>query len=286
MASLVRYVANMLIIFGSPRSGTTLLAATLNKHSRITIRRESDFLVPAAFVIDRMQSPQIGRSLLKQMIPNTSYYPTSLGQFLSADEISAIVDRTPYQFADLAVAIYAELAARAGKTIAGDKSPNDLMFIRMLDQMGLLAHPAVRIIHLVRDVRDVMLSLREVNWVPSGIEDYFPRIWCDSNLYLQEAARRHAARYHFLRYEDLVRAPAERIEEVCRFLGLAFEPEILDPDDRDVDYKQMTHHANLARPFLAARAFVWQQGIDSDLRRSCEEQASEGLRRFDYPFDS
>ncbi|HZZ43042.1 MAG TPA: sulfotransferase [Tepidisphaeraceae bacterium] len=275
----------MLIIFGSPRSGTTLLASTLNKHSRISIQRESDFLVPAAYLIHRISDEKIGRVLLQAMIPNTRYFPTSLGQYLSAEDISGIVERSPYQFADLAVALYAEKARRAGKIIGGDKSPNDLMSIQILDRMALLAHPDVRVIHLVRDVRDVMLSLRMMNWAQPGTEDYFPRIWCNSNLHLQCIMQKHASRYYLLRYEDLVRAPQEQLQEICQFLNVEFEPEILDSNDRNIGYEQMEDHANLSQPFLSDRAFAWKKKIDDVLRRQCDEQAGEALRRFNYEFE-
>jgi hypothetical protein len=44
----------MLFVFGSPRSGTTLLAQILNSHPEIVVPHETDFIIPFVFVFDRI----------------------------------------------------------------------------------------------------------------------------------------------------------------------------------------------------------------------------------------
>ena len=38
----------MFIIFGSPRSGTTLLASSLDQNDQLVVLDESDFIIPMA----------------------------------------------------------------------------------------------------------------------------------------------------------------------------------------------------------------------------------------------
>ncbi|HZF08613.1 MAG TPA: amino acid adenylation domain-containing protein [Thermoanaerobaculia bacterium] len=55
-------------------------------------------------------------------------------------------------------------------------------------------------------------------------------VWClcHENI-LEHLALVPASRQHTLRFEDLVRDPRRAMEELCRFLGLAFDPAMLSP---------------------------------------------------------
>src|SRR5690606_3287517 len=50
-----------------------------------------------------------------------------------------------------------------GKTIAGDKDPRNLDFIKSINE----SFPDARIIHIIRDPRDVVLSRTKADWSKS-----------------------------------------------------------------------------------------------------------------------
>jgi hypothetical protein len=270
----------MFFVFGSPRSGTTLLATALGQHSAIVIPDETDVLLPLAFVFDRVTDPEIGRSLLRQLIPATARFAPSLGEYLTPRDVADIVDRSPYEARGLVNELYACVARRSGARLAGDKSPNDLAFARMLVKTGIVG-PGVKVIHLVRDVRAVLLSLRTTGWLAEP-ERTFPRIWASSNLYLHAVCTPNRDDYLFLRYEDLVADPRGVITEILAFLGLSFEAATLDRHGRGRRHRGLAHHANLEQPVLPERADAWRTVIGDDLKRECERQAREALERFGY----
>jgi hypothetical protein len=270
----------MFFIFGTARSGTTLLAQCLNAHPAIVVPHETDFLVPMAFIQDRVRDPAIGRRLIADLIPNTSAFAASLGEYLDADTVKSIVAAAEYHPGAIANALYAAVAGRAGACLAGDKSPNDLNFVRILVKTGTIG-PGTRVIHLVRDIRDVMVSLGETGW-GADLEQYFPRQWSNSNLYVHGHFRERSGQYLLVRYEDLVTRPEQELERACAFLGVPFSAEMLEADRRrHPRYRDMPFHENLSQPISTAGIGRYKATAAS-LRSSQETQAGEALRVFGY----
>ena len=268
----------MFFIFGSPRSGTTLLALSLNAHPDIVIPHETDFIIPAAFVFDRLADVNTRREILKPLITRASAF-SSLSEYLTAAEICAIIDAGATTLSGLLADIYAALARKAGARLAGDKSPNDLGFLRILiKNHGIV--PGVKIIHIVRDVRDVVSSLMERGWVPQ-IESYFPRAWSGSNLYLHSLFC-NDDNYHLVRFEDLAGNPAKILTGVCRHLGVEFLPQMLDPQGRHPRYKGLPQHQHLYEPISTATVGYFRDKINPALVALCEAQSREAMAVFGY----
>ena len=81
----------MFIIFGSPRSGTTLLASSLDQNDQLVVLDESDFIIPMAFILDRVKNERVGRRLIAEVIAQTQRFPDTLGRFLQQTEIAGIL---------------------------------------------------------------------------------------------------------------------------------------------------------------------------------------------------
>lgn len=275
----------MFFIFGTPRSGTTLLAQVLNAHPDIAVPHETDFIVPLGFLCDRIADPAIGRRLAADLIIHGGAFAASLGEFLAESEIRELIETTDYHPAAILDALYGAVARKAGKAIAGDKSPNDLNFVRILHKTGALAAPT-RVLHLVRDVRDVLASLQRTGWAPD-MEGYFARQWSHNNLYLHGALHEQPGRYLLLRYEDLVAQPEASVERACGLLGVAFDPAMLVPAARaNPRYRDMPHHARLQQPITSDSIGKHRQALQPALLRACERQAGEALLFFGYSVSS
>ena len=112
--------------------------------------------------------------------------------------------------------MYLAYAHHHGKPRAGDKTPRNVLHVEQL----ATALPESRFVHLVRDGRDVVPSVREhllgPESLPAAIDYWRDRV---------TAGRRAGAalgpgRYLEIRYEELVADPAPVLRRVCRFLGL------------------------------------------------------------------
>lgn len=270
----------MFFIFGSPRSGTTLLAQCLNSHSDILVPHETDFIIPLAFLFDRIHDPNVGREMLIQLITNTVAYPGSLGEYLRPKQIAEVIKNCEYEPAQVLNSLYAALASAASKKMAGDKSPNDINFVRILDKVGVLQNEQVKIVHIVRDIRDVMVSLSKTDWTPH-IDLFFPRMWTHSNLYLNSLYKERA-NYFFVRYENLVTQPELVFQNICRFLEVDFQPGMLDFHNFHPRYQGVAAHSKLYAPISSANVGVYKTALSSDVLQIYEQQAQEGLQAFGY----
>ena len=270
----------MFIIFGAPRSGTTLLSASLDQHPDIVIPDESDFIVPLAFICARIPDEVRGKELAERFILSSERFQDHLGPFLSPDKISRAISEAPYRLEAILDSLYGLVAESAKKKISGDKSPNDLMGLRILAKAGLF-DGSLKVIHMVRDIRDVMSSLLKTGWI-DGIEQTFPRAWAHANLELGETMKKYPERYCFIRYEDLVREPEQQLRRVTEFLGVPFDPAVLSWENRGPRYQQFGHHQNISEPITTARVGAWKKELDPKFIYLCETQARAGLAEFGY----
>ena len=271
----------MFLIFGTPRSGTTLLAQCLSAHPQLIVPDETHFIVPAAFVFDRIADVAVRREILKPLITKSRRTAASLGEFLDEATICDIIDRHSDSLASLLCAIYDAIAEKAGALQAGDKTPNDMGFLGILIQARGIPDDA-KIVHIVRDPRDVLSSLRERRW-NANPEKLFPRTWNNSNLNLH--AQFHSSRrYRLVRYEDLVRSPLKELARLCIFLGVScdFLLRMIDQRERHARYHGQAHHARLYEPISDAAIGRFRTSLPGDMIAACERQAAEAMAVFGY----
>jgi hypothetical protein len=269
----------MFFVFGSPRSGTTLLAQCLSAHPDVIVPDETDIIIPTAFMFDRLADPLIRRDVLKKFIVNTSRFPTSIGEFLSPAQVADIVDSHSERPDEFFEALYAAIADRAGARIAGDKSPNDLLFLRMLFKVGAIS-PKAKIIHIVRDVRDVVSSIG-ISKMTDAPERWFPRFWGTSNLYLWDLYHQ-SEQYRLVRYEEFVRAPDQTLQGLCAHLGLEYQRQMLNPDLRHSRYRTMVQHGKLFESISDKYVGAYRSVLPAPIIVVCETHAAEAIRTFGY----
>ncbi|AKM00510.1 sulfotransferase family protein [Burkholderia pyrrocinia] len=270
----------MFIIFGSPRSGTTLLKETLNLHSDLFVPMQTTLVSTGAHIAGSISNWEKAADIIAQSLVASDDFPLVFGQHFSEDDIHSVVKSAEPSFAGALEALYRELANRLGKRECGDKSPDDLLSIRKLEQSGLLAAP-IKFIHIIRDVRGSVASLLNVDWAPSGIEEYFPRIWNYTNLHLYHALRGRP-NYLLIRYEDFVLQPAATIEQITQLLNVPFQESMLDASRRGPELRTDPSHRNLAQPFLPERINAWRSQLSPGVIAHCEYSALEAMQTFGY----
>ena len=148
-----------IFIVGAPRSGTTLLRAMLSRHPRVGLSDETYYLYTVyqrCRAFGDLANPANRKALIE------SYTATQRVQQLEID-LSRLRDRlmaegTSYPaFCATLLQCYAEAQ---GKTRAGEKTPAHARYVNTL----LEWYPNARVIHLVRDARDVCASLSNMPW--------------------------------------------------------------------------------------------------------------------------
>jgi hypothetical protein len=204
----------MPIIVGVARSGTTLLRLMLDAHREISIPPETGFIPPIA----RLKSA--GAALREDVFQTITRAPTWEDSTLSAETLwETLAAIEPFSVADGVRAFYRLYATQHGKSRWGDKTP---LYCLHLDTIQTLL-PEARFLHIIRDGRDVALSVRGLWFTPGHDMESLARDWCARI----ETARRlsHQCRHYLeLRYEDLVRNPRQTLLRICEFLVLPYDP--------------------------------------------------------------
>ena len=231
-----------MVVLGVSRSGTTLLKEMLDRHSELVIPSESYF-IPQLW--DRHGSRPDREAILADLGRISRVREWGV----APDDLRRRMPRDP-SFAEAIDAVYRTYAEARGKRRFGDKTPAYMQSLDLLERV----FPDARYVHIVRDGRDAGLSFVSMrrrarfNWSrPRRLGDFA----CQWDREVRGARRFGATtahgRYLEVRYEDLVAEPERFLREVCTFLGLGFEPEMLEYH-RCVDASTLEDHPRLAQP--------------------------------------
>jgi hypothetical protein len=208
-------------IVGVPRSGTTLLRLMLDAHPALAIPPETHFLpklIRLCEAAEREERDARGPAL--ELLTQHRRWPDfGLDE---ADVRTRLEGEGPLLAADAARAFYEAYAAEHGKSRWGEKTPQYLKTMKRIAG----AIPEAHFVHLIRDGRDVALSLLAVSWGPSTVEDAAVR-WTTQIRRARRKAR-SVSHYTEVRYEGLVADPEPVVRRVCEFVKLPFEPAMLD----------------------------------------------------------
>jgi sulfotransferase family protein len=103
----------------------------------------------------------------------------------------------------------------------GDKTPPYGLFLREVESILPEAH----FIHLIRDGRDVALSVRKLWFAPGRDIETIARDWC-SRIQVAREAGKECRSYLEIRYEDLICNTTEQLKKICAFLVLDYYSEM------------------------------------------------------------
>ncbi|NNG03133.1 MAG: sulfotransferase [Inquilinus sp.] len=203
-----------IFIVGFPRSGTTLLATVLSRHSRIAVTPETLFMEQ---VFDDATDPAV-------MLARVAGSRRCRDLGLDADVVAANFTARPPTYCWLFRVLLETYAADAGKDFVAEKSPLHLLHVPTLAQW----YPRARFLLLVRDGRDCVLSMLKVPWAHNSVlrhsAEWRRRMGKARRLYDS-----HRQTIHIVRYEELLLAPERELRNAMAFLGLAFERIQLSP---------------------------------------------------------
>lgn len=251
-----------IFLVGSQRSGTTLLRAMLTQSRSLHIPRETE-TIPAVseYAADYGQFNHAYQRWFfirdLQRSSATSRTDTFSAFDLSLEEAeAALLQAAPMDYAGAWRAIYTASAAKNGKARWGDKSPGYVMHVNWLANHF---RDAV-FVHIIRDPRDVVMSMRRAGWALSvrGAAQ-----WWRMRVMAGMSAGREIGnrRYLEVRYEDLIRDPSRELKAICKKVSLAYEERMLRyfRDPFLVNEGNRHLHMLLAEPVDPSRAYAWQR---------------------------
>jgi Sulfotransferase family len=207
---------------GCARSGTTLVRAIFSSHPDMAIPDETHYFSQMIDTRARYDSAQgfANETFLADLLA----HPKFPQWILPEDQVRHALNSPPaFSYAAAVRRVYALYAQIKGKPRYGDKTPYNV--IKISDLAAVF--PEARFIHLIRDGRDVALSLMDHRWGDAGMVKA-ARFWKDRTRRGRDAGHRLGPnRYIEIRYEDLVQDAENVVKSVCAFIQLEFDPVML-----------------------------------------------------------
>lgn len=266
-------------IVGCDRSGTTLLRLMLNKHSKIDIPDESDFV---SYLSDKRKkygdlNKDENLELLYRDLYSVNRYrawrldeKTVREKIFSSDRSFRTILRAPFE-------LHME---QQGKKRWGDKTPQ---YTRHIPQINKI-FPDALFINIIRDGRDVATSLKKVSWFSNNIIDI--AYYWKKNVHLACASKKILGnRYLQITYEDLVTSPQETLQNICAFINESYEPSMMEYSETSkLDFNEMYRgdHKLLREKPTTTRIGVWRKELTERDIYIFELIAGEVLEKVGY----
>ncbi|MFZ0547489.1 MAG: sulfotransferase [Candidatus Promineifilaceae bacterium] len=256
-------------IVGVHRSGTTLLRYMLSSSPRIYIPPESDF-IPRFFL--KRPSHHLDEEQVEKILNFifTRYRFVKEWEGEAPQAALFFEQRNPQTAAGFLDHLYRSYAEQKGAVRWGDKTPIYSSYIDLIHQI----FPQAKFIHIIRDGRDVALSILD-KWGDKEfhVDIYFAaRNWVRRIRQGQASGKRIGSDlFYELHYESLVDEPERELRAICDFLDEPFVEEMV------------THHRQASQQIESGSFHdaVRQPANKSRIGRWREEMSPADLRLFE-----
>jgi hypothetical protein len=187
-------------------------------------------------------------------------------------------------------AVLQRLAQDAGKPFACERTPRNIFYARRLLEL----YPNARVVHIVRDPRSVLASQKN-RWKHVQLGSYgipvmemlrsrvnyhsitMSKLWARAT---EEALSLEGhARFMLVRFEDVVADHAAGARRLCAFLGLQFEPEMIDVPRWGTSPGEQESDSNDTSPEVINR---WRESLSPGEILICERINHRMMLRFGY----
>lgn len=202
-------------IIGCGRSGTTLLKDLLNSSSEIKFPPESHFLLEFYKLYGDPKTEQDALRIMSRLRKHYRFRRFHLD--IKDEEIKDF--RSYSAFIDY---IYHKFADKYEAPRWGEKTPH---YVKNVDDI-LKLFPHAKFIHIIRDGRDVALSLIAREWGPNNI-------YCAAKHWKSYVSAGLRANEKLgdsclqMKYEDLLAHPKETMQKVAKFIGIEYTDDLL-----------------------------------------------------------
>ena len=277
-------------IVGVQRSGTTLVAAMLAGHSKLSCGPETHFFRRLAKqdTHELVEPGNWPRPALRFIcsIKHSGFDDCESMHLiekyeLERDQIESYLEGCDPGVPGIIASVTEQFMKREGKTRWVEKTPDHIEYLHSIRRH----FPASPIIRMIRDPRDVALSLTRVPW---GAKSFMEGV-----LYWKRLDDVSAPFFaaddlcHTLRFEDLLENPSESLEGLCEFIGEEFEPQMLDTGSagKKINSRSVPWKAKASEPLDASRSCAWRRELRRDENRLVEGIVGDRLDAYGYSRD-
>jgi len=229
-----------LFVVGCPRSGTTLLQRMLDAHPQLAVANDTHFIPRALEAVRPRALEDDGALGDASALPELVSWVRGYYRFARMGLHEAGFEEaagSAHDYREFVSLLYTQFARQHGKERGGEKTPDYVRHLPFLHRL----FPWARSVHIIRDGRDVALSIAE--WAcrdgrrkgPAKLALWREQpvatcaLWWRWQVRLGRRSRSvlPPGAYHEVRYERLVDDPEAALRSVASFLGLPFSGRML-----------------------------------------------------------
>ncbi len=281
-----------IFIVGCPRSGTYLLSSIMAREFGLAIPLETHFIplfhrfLPLWGDLRREANR---RRLLEDIFDFLTIWTWASRELDSDQELElTLLGLRPRAeellagetYGDIIRNLFQAFAQRHGAPYWADKSafyrPTSLARFQA-------AMPGLKVVHCVRDPRDVVLSWREI-WCGPRTVGEAAAAWAGHVEAYRAWGRGRPEQYTELRFEDLLLRPEEELDRLSGFLGLPRRAgaDQGGPSKMDAALSKLKTHARLGGAIDPSNREKWRSKMPGEDVRYVEWLAREPMRGFGY----
>lgn len=262
----------MFFILGRPRSGTTLLASLFDAHPNVILPFECPLIINIYTKYANIKNWD-KKTLLKLYsdVLNQRKFDTWMID-LEKLKSDILLCEGKNSFETIIKVIYSNFKSFFDKTeikIIGDKNPVYSIYPEKLIKL----FPDAKFIHLTRDYRDNILSIKKVDF-EAPITSLLAFRWKFATKRILNVIKQYPDSFYTVKYEDLVVDPPKVLKDLCEFINIDYDESVLDFHKKKEELFKLydkehieKYHSSLLRPISADKIYAWKTKIsDKELK--------------------
>ncbi|MGH1362027.1 MAG: sulfotransferase family protein [Calditrichia bacterium] len=261
----IRQIKNSppIFIIGSQRSGTSFLYRLVQSYLKIGFGRDNGNFVRMMemlrFYGDLTEEVNI-RRLLKDILAIPEFKKRFKGLEIDPDHFIANLEERSY--AEVVRRFYAEWAYFKDTDRWGGKTPDYSIYANELYSL----FPDAKFIHIIRDGRDVALSLFKLEWGPESPMQA-AKHWKDRAKSALEFGKKLTGKtYMELRYEGLLDNPEKEFARIVHFIEYEGDREaLIEQFNREIEGKIKQGNYNKWKREMSPRQIKAFERVSGDL---------------------
>jgi hypothetical protein len=245
-----------------------MVQQALNRHPAIAIPPETKFFFSFLGHPIRRQRRHLDR------------LNTDLDVHLRLPEGGVRTDDEARAFYETMADEYVKVKGRAGVQYFGEKTPEHTAHIGRIRRL----YPDSKILVLVRDGRDVALSLSKAPWMSGGLYVGL-LVWLYYQRLVLRAEESGLSNLYFARYEDIVTNPHQEFRSILEFLDLPYHPAVAEGSgntDGSIPEREFAWKANALKKINTERVGAFRTELTESQIDRMERLGGRTLETFGY----
>ena len=275
-----------IFVVGCDRSGTTLLSLILSQSPDLYVTLESGFIPDLYENRDDYGDFTSAKSrwyFIRDLQKTKATSKTIAFDIFGISDTEAerlLNQAAPCSYADAINALFGKTAHLHDKSRWGNKTPKYVLHLSLLNEL----FPESKIIHVIRDPRDVAASILKAGWTSTIKET---ALYWDKRVRAGIEGRSFGEdRYYELKYESLLKNPGKKISEICNWLNIDFDKKYIEDYKEDGSRSSIVKHEELfdliGKPIDPSRAYAWKKKMSKADVAEIEQINKELIEHLGY----